>query len=269
MEQEKKKDEIVLPTAPREATRKVPRTMVIYGKPKSGKTSAISNLKNALIVDTENGSAFVKGMVISPPDKYGPVKRYNWLKELATKITSEGKPYDYVIIDTLSQLDIESEWVGTRKYMSSISGKKFNREIKDGITGREYKPSEPEYESVHTLGQGYGYRYSREAMLDLIDAFKECAKICTIFICHVMDKMVGEKDGEIIYTKDMALTGKVRDIVTRTVDAIATVWTEDSQLMISFEGNKDKIGGMRGMDHLQNYSGPLEWNKIFIETETK
>lgn len=274
-QEEKKKDEIVLPTSPRKASAEVPRHMVIYGKPKSGKTTAVSLLKNALIIDVEDGSAFINGMILNPPEGVGPYTRYMWLKNLAKKLKAEGKPYDFVILDTLSQMDVESEWVGTRRFMSSIAGKNFNRKLDDKQqviyeNGKavELKPDDPDYESVHSMGKGYGYRYSRDAMFDLIDELKDSAKICTIFICHVADKMLGEKNGEIVMTKDLALTGKVRDWVPRTLDCIANVWNEEGQFMISFQGNEDKIGGMRGAGHLKNYSGPLDWNKIFLQDVT-
>lgn len=60
---------------------------------------------------------------------------------------------------------------------------------------------------------------------------------------------------------------KVRSIIPRLVDSIATVWNEEGKLMISFIGEEDKIGGMRA-PHLKGFSGELDWSKIFI-TETK
>jgi len=282
--QEKKKDEIVLPKEPRKARGKTARHMVIYGKPKCGKTTAISKLKNTLIVDVEDGSEFVDGMVVQPPPGTGPVGKYNWLLNLAKQIKEQGKPYDFVVLDTLSEVDAWSEWVGTYNYMTSVVGKEYNRVTNDKgeviyQNGKSVmlKPDDPNYQSVHTIAHGYGWRYSREAMMRLVDEFKDCGKICTIFICHIMDKMVGEKNGEQIYTKDLALTGKVRDWTPRVLDCIATVWNEEGKLMISFEGNQEKIGGMRGTDHLQGYSGELKWNDIFLgdyeiteqKTETK
>lgn len=211
------------------------------------------------IIDLEKGAAFVDGMIMEPPDSMGPVGRWQWLKQLAKTIVDAGKPYDYVAIDTLTQLDSDSEWVATYQYMNSIIGKKFNRDD----NGVMMKPDNPNYESVHTLPNGAGYRYSREAIIDMYNTLRYLGKICTIFVCHVADKMVGEKNGEQIMTKDLALTGKVKDILARAPDALANVWNEEGQLMISFAGNGDKIGGMRG-NHIQGYIGKLSWEKVFI-----
>ena len=255
---------IILPTEIRKATHINPRDMVLYGKPKVGKTTALSLLKNALIIDLEQGAAFLNAMVIEAPQDKGPVGKWLWLKELAKTIAEAGKPYDYVCIDTLTKLDEWSEWYGTYFYQNSITGKKFNRDD----NGVLLKPNHPEYQSVHTLPNGAGYRYSREAMLDMYETLRYLGKVCTIFICHVADKMIGEKMGEVIMTKDIALTGKLKDILARAPDVLANVWNEDGKLMISFAGNSEKIGGMRAA-HLKGFVGELDWEKIFIKEENK
>ena len=119
-ETEKKKDEIVLPTEVRKAPSTNPKTLLISGKHKEGKTSAVAQLPNCLIIDLEKGADFVDGIVISPPENTGPVSAFNWLKEVAKKIKESGRPYDYVAIDTLSQIDIWAEWAGTWSYMHTI-----------------------------------------------------------------------------------------------------------------------------------------------------
>lgn len=226
------------------------------------------------IIDTERGTAFIDGMVMSPPEGAGPVAIRTWLKEVAKSIRDAGRPYDYVSVDTLSQLDSWSEWWGTFDYMYSIAGKKFNKKTDaDGniIYGPDkkpilLKPSDPEYESVLSLPNGYGYQHTRNAFLEIFELLKGLGKVCTIFVCHVADKMIAEKGGEQVMIKDLALTGKLQAIVPRVVDAIANVWNEEGQMMISFKGNEEKMGGVRGK-HLPGYSGPLDWNRVFIKSE--
>ena len=266
---------IVLPTAPRKATAVNPESICIYGKPKVGKTTVLSELPNNLIIDTERGTAFIDGLVMQPPEGTGPVGIRTWLKDVAKKIRDEGRPYDYVSIDTLSQLDIYSEWWGTWDYMHSIAGKKFNRKTDDlgnlvyGQDGKSImlRPDDPTYESVLTLANGYGYQHTRSAFMEVFDMLKGLGKNCTIFVCHVADKMIGEKNGEQVMVKDLALTGKLRDMLPRIVDATANVWNDDGKMMISFKGNEEKLGGVRGK-HLPGYVGPLDWNFIFRKEET-
>lgn len=262
---EEEKETIILPTVPTKATAVNPRTMVLYGLPKSGKTTAVAELPNCLIIDVEDGSAFVDGMIIRPPEGVKPVGKFKWLKELAETIRSQSRPYDFVAIDTLSQLDVDAEWVGTWNYMNSVQGKKFNRDDQ----GNMLKPSDAAYESVLTLAQGYGYRYTREAIMDIFDSLKDLGKICTIFICHVADKMIAKKGtNEEVMIKDLALVGKTRDVIPRITDVIGNVWNEDGELKVSFVGDSQRIGGGRAK-HLRGYTGPLDWNKIFIKEDDK
>lgn len=261
---------IVLPTVPRKILRVNPKTMLLSGKHKVGKTTATVTLPNHLMIDVEGGSEFVEGNIMTPPKGYGPVNKFRWLKDVAKTIKEADYPYDYVIIDTISQLDMDAELVGTMDYMNTIIGKSFNRKTDaDGKLVYEngktvmLRPDDPNYQSVVTLPNGAGYYYTRSAILDMYDTLKDLGKICTIFICHVADKMISEKQGEQVMVKDLALVGKTRDIIPRLVDAIGTVWNEDGQLMVSFIGKEDKIGGTRAK-HLTNYTGPADWSKIFI-----
>jgi hypothetical protein len=261
------KEQIVLPKEVRAPKRTNPGSMIIYGLPKSGKTSAAAQLENNLIIDVEKGSGFIEGKIIEPPESFGPVARFQWLRELAATIKENNYPYDFVTIDSLSKLNDDAEWVGTYNYMRSVQGSSFNR-VKDKYdmpikNGEMLKMDDPDYESVHSLGQGYGYKWSREAIKDLFDDLRGLGKICTIFICHVTDKMIARTGGGEIMTKDLALTGKVRDIISREADAIGNVWNKDGKLMISFEGKEDRIGGIRAK-HLAGFTGELDWSKIFI-----
>lgn len=251
---------------PKEVT-KAERTncenMVIFGLPKSGKTTACVGLENHLLIDYENGSKFVDGVKISPPEGLGPVARFKWLEDLAAKIREEGRPYDYVIIDTLSEIDEDAEWCGTYRYMNSTQGAGFNR--KNGKGSEKLKPDDPNYESVHTLANGFGYAWSRAESLRMYEILSGLGKVCTIFVCHVADKYLAIKSSNTeVATRTLSLTGKVKDIISRKCDAIGYVYNEEGKLMISFKGNEDKIGGIRAK-HIAGYEGELDWNKIFIK----
>lgn len=237
-------------------------SMIIFGKEKCGKTTALSKLENCLIIDTENGSRKVEAKAIIAPQDLGPVGKMQWLKKVAEKIVDEGKPYDYVVIDTLSEVNDWSEWSGTYRYMNSVQGKSFNRV--GGIKGGELlDPSSDDYLSVHTLPEGYGYRWSRDEMLRIFDMFMNVAKKCVFFVCHVEDKFIGTKEKEDeVPEKQLALTGQLRKILPRKVDAIGYVYNKDNQLMINFSAAEDKLGGTRAK-HLVGYNGPLDWNVIF------
>lgn len=242
-------------------------TMILFGKEKCGKTTALTELENCLIVDTERGANKVPAMSIQVPEA-GPVTKMQWLKRLADKLIEDGKPYDYVAIDTFSEVNEWAEWSGTWRYMNSVQGKSFNREKdKHGnpIKGGAFiDPSSDDYQSVHSLPDGYGYRWSREEILDIYKRFEKVARKCVIFVCHVEDKYVGNKDTtDLIIPKQLALTGKVREILPRKVDAIGYVYNDKGVLKVNFTGTEEKLGGTRAK-HLIGYNDTLDWSKVFI-----
>ena len=252
---------IVLPTEITKATKINPSTMILFGLQKCGKTTELSKLEGLLEIDTEEGSEFVNMMKVVPPKNAGPVTKMNWLKEVAQSIKDAGRPYDYVAIDTFTQVDEWAEFSATFKYMNSVMGQKFNRDK----NGQMMKPDNPDYETVHNIPNGYGYRFSRQEMIDIYELTRDLGKICTIYVCHVSDKSVVSKiSNQEVITRDISLTGKVKDIIGRRVDAIGYVYNQDGTTMISFKGNEEKIGGIRAK-HIIGYDGPLDWSRIFIK----
>lgn len=260
--------DIVLPTEPHEP-RKNPKTMILFGKEKCGKSTALAKLKNCLIIDTEKGTELLKAVSLQVPSDVGPVGKMTWLRRVAEKLIEGGNKYDYVAIDTFSEVNEWAEWSGTYKYMNSAQGKSFNR-VKDKhgtpIKGGDFiDPMSDDYQSVHTLPEGYGYRWSREEVLDIYKRFEHVARKCVIFVCHVEDKYVAAKDTtDLVIPKQLALTGKVRDILPRKVDAIGYVYNEKGVLKVNFTGTEEKVGGTRAQ-HLTTYNDVLDWDRIFIE----
>lgn len=92
-------EKFVLPTTKRAPVAIVPNTMLIYGSPKSGKTSIAAQLQNSLLVELEPGGAdFVEANVVqanNPPE----------FEKICKAIIEAGCQYDYVIFDTITKLD--------------------------------------------------------------------------------------------------------------------------------------------------------------------
>jgi hypothetical protein len=244
-------------------------SIIIFGKPKCGKTTALSKLKNCLIIDTEKGSDKVSALRMQVPQDLGPVGKMNWLMKLADKLIEEGRPYDYIALDTFSEVNDWAEWSGTYRYMNSMQGKSFNRELDSKgqpIKGGKFlEPSDINYQSVHSLAEGYGYRWSREDAMKVFDKYLTVAKKCVIFVCHVEDKYISAKEQEgVLPPKQLALTGKLRDILPRKVDAIGYVYRKEGDVVkVNFGGGDERVGGTRAQ-HLADYNGPLDWSRIFI-----
>jgi hypothetical protein len=89
---------IVLPTSKVKAERQNPKRIVIYSKPKTGKTTAYAGLENNLILDLENGTDFVEALKV----KIGSLQE---LLDAGKAIKAAGTPYKYVTIDTVTALE--------------------------------------------------------------------------------------------------------------------------------------------------------------------
>lgn len=245
------------------------RSAILYGLPKCGKTTALSTLPNCLIIDTENGSDKIKGLVKKVPMDKGPVGRMQWLEKYADELIKAGKPYDYIALDTFSEINDWSEWSGTMRYMQSVQGRSFNREL--DINGNPIKggkmlaPTDDSYDSVHNIGEGFGYRWSREDTLRIFEKYRQAAKKCIFYVCHVEDKFIDPKaklDG--VAPKQLALTGKLRNILPRKVDAIGYVYNDNGTVKINFTGSEERVGGNRCV-HLRGYDDVLDWSRIFLK----
>lgn len=253
----------------------------------------LSELKNNLIINLEsNGSSFVeaapvydctdiinssaediKDLLTSNTDTKildlgeisNPIIKHKSLVRILNALIYFKKPYKYVSIDTLTQLDMEAEISGTNLYMNSLQGSNFNMRPKEDTTeeNKFYSYGDSKYQTVLDLGKN-GWRWSRTIMVDMLNLSKQVASECVIYVCHVKDKLLKFDDKEEVYVKDIALTGAVSDIYARNVDAVASVYRDDNQdLMISFRGNEEKTGGVRSKE-LNNFEGKFEWDKIFV-----
>jgi len=87
-----------LPTVKSEIQRINPKRLVIYSKPKTGKTTAYAGLENNLILDLENGTEYVSAMAVK-------VNSLEELAEVGKAVIAAGKPYRVITIDTVTALE--------------------------------------------------------------------------------------------------------------------------------------------------------------------
>ena len=232
---------ITLPKEKVKASRKSPKNMVIYGPPKIGKTTALSQLDDCLIIDLEDGSDMVDALKVQ-------VNSLSELAELGKAIMKEGKPYKYIAIDTITKLEEWCEEDAKKIYTATPMGKNFEQKNPGA--------------SVLSLPNGAGYLYLRIAYKKWIDRLNKLADH-VILVGHLKDKML-EKKGKEVATKDLDLTGKIKSITCANADAIGYIYREDDQTMISFNSMDDVTAGSR-CDHLKGETMPLQWSSIFID----
>ena len=166
---------IQLPTEKVSATRKSPKNLVVYGQPKVGKATAIAKLDNCLIIDLERGSDMVEALKVQ-------ASNLKELAEIGKAIMANKKPYKYIAIDTLTQLEVWCEAEAKELYKQTPMGKNFDSDNK-GL-------------SVLSLPQGGGYLYLRIAVKKWMDRLETLADHI-IYIGHLKDKMLDKKGKEV------------------------------------------------------------------------
>lgn len=210
---------LVLPIEKNKPKVQNPRFLILFGKPKSGKTTLLSKLECCLIIDLEGGSEFLEALSIQ-------ARSVNDLGEIAGQIrkkTAEtgSKPYKYIAIDNATRLEEICLPYAATLYRQTPMGKTYKGD------------------DVRQLPNGSGYLYLREAVKKVINMFKE---LCDNFILigHTKDRMI-TKDGEELTEMAIDLVGRLGDIVCGEADAVGYIYRKKNETIISFEGGDNSI----------------------------
>ena len=259
-----------LPTEKREIKSFNPHTMLIYSLPKAGKTTILAGLEDCLIIETEPyGANYIKGMVV----EINKPSEFNELIETIEKANAEkgGFVYQRIAVDTITKLDEWSEISGTYRYMQKPQGKTFNLKNPANRGAGVFTHLDKEFSTVHELGQGFGYKYSREEMTDWYDRLSMLAPEI-ILIAHVKDKFVESKTGDTVETRDINLTGKVKSIYSSRVDGIGYFHRDGNKGILSFNPKDNLVCGGRCShltgdivisEKLEDGTIKTHWDKIY------
>lgn len=243
---------IVLPKEKVKAKVENPRFLIIFGKPKAGKTTLASRLDNNLIVDLEGGSEFLEALAVQ-------ARSVKDLGDIATAIREEikqtgKKPYKYITLDNASRLEEICLSYAARLYRATPMGKNYS--------GND----------VRTLPNGSGYMYLQQAVRKVIDMFRD---LCDNFILigHTRDKLIN-KEGEELSEMSLDLVGKLANIICGEADAVGYVYRKRNETYISFEGGDNSVREARA-PHLrgkniviaesdENNDIKVYWDKIYL-----
>lgn len=237
-----------LPVQKIKATSLSPRKLIIYSKPKVGKTSALAELPNSVIFDLENGTDFLDAVKLK-------INNLKELKEAGEAILEQGKPYKYLIVDTVTKLEDMCAELAVQMYKNTPLGKNF--------TGT----------NVLTLPNGAGYLYLREAVISVINYIETLADVI-IYLGHIKLKFM-DKAGKEVSAMDLDLTGKIKSMMSADSDAIGMLYRDGNKNILSFKTTDDIICGARPK-HLKNKEIVLSevnekgdlvthWDKIFVD----
>jgi hypothetical protein len=238
---------IVLPTKKVGPQRVNPKRLIIYSKPKTGKTSAFAGLNDNLIIDLENGADYVEALKIQ-------VTSLQELLDAGKAIKAAGNPYKYVTIDTVTALEDMVGPLAIKLYKNTSMGKSY-----DG-------------DNILSLPNGAGYLYLRQAFFQVLD-FIDTLAPHIILAGHIKDKQVDDK-GEMVLAANIDLTGKIKSLICANADAIGYVFRKGNKTILSFKTSEEVTCGARP-EHLRNEEivvsemndkGELEfhWDKIYV-----
>ncbi len=264
--------EIVLPTERRKAQNYNPRLLVLFGKPKSGKSSAVASLDNNLIIDLEDGYRALEVMVVNAKSVSDlEAIRYALLK----KCKELGKfPYKFITIDNATRLEEMALTRAAELYRNTPMGKDWGL-LRDanGILMKKDGKSVPDPKAdVRILPNGAGYLYLREAVKSLIKMFQPLCETL-ILVCHVKDRQIRENNVESIELA-VDLAGKLGDIICGEADAVGYIYREGGKTVCSFAGGDGTIREARPL-HLrgkkfvvgesdENNNLKMDLSKIFV-----
>jgi hypothetical protein len=252
-----------LPKEEVKATQINPNKLILFSSPKSGKTHALSLLKNNLILDLENGSGYVGGLKIDVLDlaKKQNIKPITALKQIIDKIreaneAKKGYVYRFITIDTVSALeDSYAPELAKKLYQQTPMGRNWIGE------------------DVTSLPQGAGWAYLRNAILMIIAELEELCE--TLIISgHTKDKLA-EFNGKEMTQRGLDLSGKTPSIICSKSDAIAYLYRKDNQTIANFKTAESLSVGARPehlknqeivlLEQLENGEFVSHWDKIFID----
>lgn len=221
---------IVLPTAKVMAQSKSPKNMIIFSKPKVGKTTLLSLLDNCLIIDLEEGSDYVDALKV----KASSIAN---IREIGEAIIAAGKPYKFIALDTITALETMCIPYAEQLYEKSPMGQNW------------FEKGKPKYGNILNMPNGAGYPWLRQAFENVIAYVKTLAPH-VILVGHIKDTLL-EKNGAEFSALDLDLTGKLKRISTSNSDAIGYLYRRKNENILSFKTTDEVACGARP-EHLRN-----------------
>ena len=212
----------------RKAVSQNPKTLLLYGAPKVGKTTALSQLDDCLILDTEGGANMIEGYVESVNNREELIK--------VLKEAQDGHEYKYVAIDTIDKIATWAE---------------------NAVCAEE------NVSAVQDLAFGKGFGMVREKVLNTVKILKDIFPH-VIIIGHRKWARAIVDSKAIVEPESLDLTGKLKNMLMADCDAIGYVYRDEEKgnLMVTFQSNDALEAGSRS-PHLKGKELELKWNLIY------
>ena len=204
------------------------KILLLYGPPKVGKTTVLSQLNDCLVIDTEEGSHMLEGYFHGVDNKEELMEFY--------KEASDNHGYNVFALDTIDKV---VEWT-TKEVVA-----------------------ECQVDDIADLPYGKGYGMVRERTMNNIKKLQSlCSK--TIIVGH-RKTAAAVDNSTAVEPESLDLSGKLKNQIMAQSDAIGYMFRdEEDKLMVSFKAAHAVEAGSR-CEHLKGKVFPFDWKKIYVK----
>ncbi len=249
----------ILPTGKTAPTMVNPRTMVLYGQTKQGKTTLVAGLDDNLILDLEGGTAYYECEKIDIPAimEDAGLTGYEVLRQViqelkAFKAKTGKNKYKTITIDPVGRLEDLILPLAVKIHQSKPSGAKFKGD------------------DVRSIPMGAGWLSLREAFFMTLASLNQCCETL-IVVAHTKATAIN-KHGNEVHVTDIDVSGKLSKMLAANADAIGLVYREKNKTMVDFKGQELMVTGAR-VSHLreqlivaaesdENFNITHHWDKL-------
>lgn len=206
--------------------------IVLYGLPKSGKTTAAALIDRNVILKFEpNSNIYVESYNVDfSYDANSPDSIKQTLEKIK-KIVEELKQdttFKFVTIDSLSSILPLAEYVGEILYSQTSFGKNWFTELKK------------DYHSILNLPRGAGYDFYKKGLNKIYDALFSSGKII-ITLAHVKDKV--NADGNVSML-EIDAPGNISRSIAKDAQMIGYVYrATPEEVYVSFNNAGNVLTG--------------------------
>jgi len=261
-----KSAEFILPQKPTKSKLVNPSPLLVFGKPKIGKTTTIAALENCLVINFEDKVQSADGMIVY-------VETLAELAKLLKQIIAEKCPYKYIAVDTLTKLEELCVSEAERLYMKTPMGKESWIKLNDDTKKMLPTCGKAKYGNILFLPNGSGYQYLRSAFKSITDLIEKAAPNI-IYIAHVKETNI-LKDGVEFMSSDINLVGKNKQSISASAQAIAFMTRIGGKNYLCFQPGADILAGCKikrldGKEILiseqdEEYNLKTYWDKVYLK----
>lgn len=217
----------LIPNAPQKPRTGFPTndTWLVYGQPKIGKTTLLSQFPDPLLIDLEGGAANISGYVVKP-------NNLDELSELISELEGPaGRKFKTIGLDSI---DVVYDWIEEETCLDL--SKKFKMKI----------------DQIGEAPNGTDWAEARKRLLGFVHAWRALGKTI-VFIAHAKSVM-SEKGSIVQKARTIDLPGKLAHRFPAKVDHIAFCYAEKERDVrnkvtitrwISFQPYEDLEAGSR------------------------